>query len=936
MSRTVLASKLLVSMLLVTTLVGGVVAQESFRVELGRDGETLGDMRPVFLKFESRPLPAISPEEVARRYQKLFETSDEPEVRIDALNRLNNIRDRSGRDIGFSEEQEMAVYQEALASYEHILERGAFSGRLDELLYQMAKAHALTGQHQESIQRLRQLVGLYPRSTLVPEARFRIAEAAYAAGDYLEAESGYRQLIESDVDHELTSKTRYMLGWSQFKQGEQAWSRAAESFMALLDQQLPDQSQLMTPPESALDRIEDSFRVLALMASRTGDAGSLASWLSGRDEAVWVHLVYDRLADLHALEGRYARAVSINSAFVERYPDHRAGPEFMAQSVAYWQMAGDDQRARAAREAYVAQYDSEMGYRALSVSQQGVWRDYARFLGDYYYSTATGLNADARSPGAPAVWNKAAGYYEVLAGHSSSTGELLHLAGDARLQAGNADRAIQNFRSAAYDTGYERAAEAGWAAITVLRADLEPQARRSSLTELSQEEQRFSDAFAGDQRLSGLRADLANRWYELGDVEQALSYARSTLTLDHAQAEHRYAAWLVTAGVRQRSGEFGLEERAWRQALTLLEQESSLEDEPGQADRIREQLATAIYRQGERAASHGDATVAVAHFQRVSSVLPGSDVAIKARFDAANTLLKAAQWQTAINELNRFRADFPSHPLAGDVSENLVYAYRESGQQLKAAGELMRGAEQAPEPWPLKLRAAEIYHQASATSDRNVIYRQWLAIAPTPENGGEHLKQQTMRQRLIESEPDADAIRQALVASEADSPWHSEETLVWAGQASLVLGAQVAENFARIALVHPLEASLARKQRALEQAQKYFLEAESFAGEAVLSEVLYRRAELYRTLAKDLMASEVPKELNELETMQYQMLLEEEAYPLEERAMDLHTRNHGRLTSHGFDAWIERSLDTLADMHPGRYERELRWMSWNMEENDGV
>ncbi|HCL37988.1 MAG TPA: hypothetical protein DHW72_06270, partial [Marinobacter hydrocarbonoclasticus] len=78
-----------------------VSAQESFRVELGRDGETLGDMRPVFLKFESRPLPAISPLEVARRYQKLFESSDEPEVRIDALNRLNNIRDRSGEDVGF-------------------------------------------------------------------------------------------------------------------------------------------------------------------------------------------------------------------------------------------------------------------------------------------------------------------------------------------------------------------------------------------------------------------------------------------------------------------------------------------------------------------------------------------------------------------------------------------------------------------------------------------------------------------------------------------------------------------------------------------------------------------------------------------------------------------------------------------------------------------
>ncbi|MCW9011929.1 tetratricopeptide repeat protein, partial [Marinobacter sp.] len=143
---------------------GSVSAQESFRVELGRDGETLGDMRPVFLKFESRPLPAISPLEVARRYQKLFESSDEPEVRIDALNRLNNIRDRSGEDVGFSEEREAAIYEEVLESYESILAKGSFSGRLDELLYQMAKAHALTGQPEQSIARLKQLVGLYPNS----------------------------------------------------------------------------------------------------------------------------------------------------------------------------------------------------------------------------------------------------------------------------------------------------------------------------------------------------------------------------------------------------------------------------------------------------------------------------------------------------------------------------------------------------------------------------------------------------------------------------------------------------------------------------------------------------------------------------------------------------------------------------------------------------
>lgn len=918
-------------------------AQESFRVELGKDGETLGDMRPVFLKFETRPLPAISPAEVARRYQKLFEDSDEPEVRIDALNRLNNIRDRSGQNIGFSEEQEAKIYEEVLDSYENILARGSFSGRLDELLYQMAKAHALTGQHQESIQRLRQLVGLYPKSDLVSEARFRIAEAAFSAGQYQEAEAGYRPLLAIDGRQELSTKARYMLGWSQFKQGEQAWNRAAETFMVLLDEQLPGSQQLENPPESGLDMIEDSFRVLALMASRLDDYRTLERWVANRSGSAWRHILYDRLADLHAVEGRYARAVAINEAFVNGYSGHSSEAEFKAQSVTFWQMAGDIDKAREAKAGFVASFQPDHRYPALADHQRKNWQEYSRFLGDYYY--AAGTEADTRGDAASAgsAWARAAGYYEALAPRSGNQGELLHLAGDARLLAGNRVKALENFRMAGYGQGYDRAAESAWAAVTLLREDLDAGNLTNETTEhpqrlsaLSDEAQRYSKAFGVDDRLSGLRADLANRWYDAGDFDQALGYAKATLDWENAGQEERYAAWLVIARVQHRNGEYGLAERAWRQALGLAEKVPALAVSADEQDDIREQLATAVYRQGESAAAAGNATLAVAHFQRVGGVMPGSELAIKARFDAANTLLKASDWMMAVNELNRFRSDYPAHPLTEQTGEKLVLAYQNSGQPLKAADELLASAAETSDPWPLRLRAAAIYHEADETDRRNALYRDWLATAPAPRNAGEHVQQQTMRQRLIDTGATDSATLQALVTIESKSQWHSDETLSWAGEAALQLGTRAADRFAAIALAHPLEDSLVRKQQALEQAQSYFLEAESFAGESVVSEVLYRRAELYRTLAKDLMASEVPAELNELETMQYQMLLEEEAYPLEERAMELHAENHQRITTRGFDNWIGQSLDVLAAMHPGRYSRDLRWMSWTMKENDGA
>ncbi|MBZ0333658.1 tetratricopeptide repeat protein [Marinobacter sp. AL4B] len=923
-------SKRLLPLIVVASLGhSDVSAQESFRVELGKDGETLRDMRPVFLTFEARPLPAISPAEVARRYQKLFEDSDEPEVRIDALNRLNNIRDRSGQDVGFSQAQEAEIYRDVLGSYESILSRGSFSGRLDELLYQMAKAHSLTGQHQESIQRLRQLVGLYPKSVLVPEARFRIAEAEFSAGRYRESERGYQALVSAEPDSELATKASYMMGWSQFKQGGSAWERAANTFMDVLDQQLPGIHQNQQPLSSSLDMIEDSFRVLALMASRMNDHQTLERWLAGRSQSQWFYLLYDRLADLHAIEGRYDQAVAVNNAFVRAHSEHESKPDFLVQNVEFWKIAGEPEPVREAKAEFVAQYLADERYRNLTDHHRKRWQTYGRSLADYYYATGS--------------THQAAEYYEMLAPRSVAEGELMHLAGDARLLAEQDAQALANFRRAAYGADYSQAEEAGWAAITLLRNALPPQSQspkttdaQKALTALSSEEQRYSNAFGAADRVSALRADLANRWYAHGDYENALGYARKTLDWASPSAEQQYAAWLVIARVQQQKREFGLAERAWRQALALAETESQLTVPSHEQNDIREQMAVAIYKQGEQAASTGNSTLAVAHFKRVINVVPGSELTIKSRFDAANTLLKASEWLAAINELKQFRSDYPKHSLTDQVSEKLVLSYRQSEQPLKAANELLASASQLADPWPHRLRAAAIYHDADQIERRNGLYREWLSVAPAAASASEHVLQQTMRYRLIESGASDSATLQALVAKESHSQWHSDETLAWAADAALQLGARAADDFAAIGLVHPLEETLVRKQAALERAQNHLLDAESFAGKAVATEMLFRRAELYRVLAVDLMESEVPTELNELETMQYQMLLEEEAYPLEERALELHSRNHQKIKEQGYDKWIGQSLKALAAMHPGRYSRNLRWMTWAAKENDGA
>ena len=930
----------LLAVLLALAVTQTAQAQESFRVELGRDGETIGDMRPVFLQFKTQAMPAISPVEVARRYRKLFDNADEPEVRIDALARMSNIQRLTDQDVSLDPEEEQRIYREAIPSYKALIEKGTYEGGPDELFYQLAKAYAFIGDTESSTEHLKQLVNRYPNSSLVPEARFRVAEAAFSAEQYSVAEQEYGRVISGQGGASLETKARYMQGWSQYKQGPPAWQRAAVSFLEVLVGLSQQTAQFTKVPTADAGLVEDTFRIVALMAADAEGVESIADWSLDLDQNAVVDgfsdLLYDRLADLYATRQNFARSVAVNQAFIANYPGHPQRPEFLAQSVEVWRMAGQAAQVRQARADYVAAFSTPEQYAQLEPDHQQRWRTFARTLADYHYDQGENSSGTARTE----EFTAAAGYYSQLAPRQETgAGETRRLAGDAWLQSEQYANALVAFRKAAYGSSdYADAVDAGWAALLIERGALDGMnSLKISLDQFADSSEKWTSTFPADERIPQLSSDLANRLLARKNHQRARDFAQTALDHPATTAAIQYSALLVLGETHVADGSYGLSESAWRKALGLISSGSVSEVTADEVRQLRRQLATSIYRQGEQAAEAGKTDVAVAHFQRIDSALPGSDIAIKGRFDAANTLLQAERWLPAVNELSRFRQDYPAHPLAQSISEKLVFAYVSSGQPVRAADELMSGAG-AP-ALDRQLRAAELYHQAGAISRRNEIYAVYLDR--TSATGGadtseDHLRHQRFRQRLIESDISPNRYREDMVTAELDSRWHSEETLDWSGRAALKLAEIPSNRFAAIELRVPLAESLGRKQQLLEAARNRLEQAQQLGTPVVVAQATFGEAELYRRLAGDLMASEAPPELNEMEAMQYQMLLEEEAFPFEEKAISLHETNHRRLAEGVFNQWVEQSLQVLAELFPGRYARSLRWMSLTGEPEDGA
>jgi hypothetical protein len=75
-------------------------------------------------------------------------------------------------------------------------------------------------------------------------------------------------------------------------------------------------------------------------------------------------------------------------------------------------------------------------------------------------------------------------------------------------------------------------------------------------------------------------------------------------------------------------------------------------------------------------------------------------------------------------------------------------------------------------------------------------------------------------------------------------------------------------------------------------------------------------------MANDLVKSERPKGLSDLELEQYTILLEEQAEPLSDKAIAIHTRSTRTWSSRKcMTSYVQKSFDALAELSPGRYNK---------------
>lgn len=881
--------------------------------------------------------PITDAENRAREnYRQFLELSNtDPKRAAEALRRLGDLELEAGEtnDLNRGVDRLRAeTYAKAVGLYQKLLKDHPDFPRNDLVLYQLSRAQESGGEPLAALATLDRLIAQFPKTPLLDEVQFRRGEILFAHERYEHAERAYTAVLALDAKSAFHEQALYKLGWSQFKQDR--YDEDLATFLKLLD------GRLAGIPAADVDRhieslsrpvrelLDDTLRVMSLSFSYLEGEKTMRQTLHAHQDPEYGHLLYLSLAAQYLEEKRYVDSAAVLTGFVDAQPLHPRAPYLTMQAVASLGQGKFPDEVFAARERFVNRFGLDQPFwnaqkpedhpQVIAFLQESVWT-----LAQVHHAAAQDKAAN-KAERDRNYQLAAEGYRRYLAyfPQDPKAAESQFLLGEVLFESSDYANAVTAYEATAYDyPAHARSAEAGYASLlayqrheTSLSGDDKTQWHRRFVDA----ELRFASTFPDDSHAVAARVDAAEGLYTSGALDAAIAAAEPATTAGDANL--RRVAWLVLGHAHFDSGRFDRAEAAYRE-VQQIDTAANRRD----AD-LSERIAASIYRQAEQARDAGQPEQAAAAFLRVAQAAPDSKIRATADYDAAQAYLAAGNTAAAVPVLENYRREHPKSPLVNAVTASLALAYAQLNNPA-AATEFERIANTpelaAAERQEALRQAAKQFAAHGDDSNEGRVLAAYIKRYPDAFDDNLEATQRLtdLAAKRHDDKARVDGLKQLIALDAGAGAKRTPRSRFLAGRATLALTIPTRDAFLAIPLKAPLKTSLKAKRAKMEEALTMYGKAADYGVAEVLTEATFQIGEIYSGLAKALYASEKPKGLDAEAREQYDVLLQEQAFPFEEKAIELHEANAKRARDGIYDEWVRASFQRLATLVPGRYAR---------------
>jgi TolA-binding protein len=900
----------------------------------GRKGDTIGSLSKKRVKVKE-DVPVVSSRSKAINQYKQLVNEDPENVHPEVLRRLGDLRMEETEDVMAENVQapNKSSYSETIKLYEDVLAKHSAYPNRDRVLYQLSRAYELSGEHEKALKALDQLVYEYPDSAYFGETQFRRAEIFFVEKHYGQAEDAYESVIKQGPEGRFYIHSLYKHGWSHFKQAD--YDYGIPSFNKVLDSLLANGveeeqiAQLSQPDQELLD---DTLRAISLSFAYLGGPDELSKFYAEAGRKPYEILVYERLGKQYLDKRRWSDAANTYRQFVETHQFSPKAPHFQVKSIEAYKKGEFPSEVLRAKKQFVVDYNLKSEYWAHNdVTKSNdivtLLKSTITDLAKHYHSIA---QKERKKPkeyyDEAATWYSA--YLESFPKDERAPEMNFYLA-EVQYETKQYANAVREYEKTAY--GYKKhpkSAESGYAAIIAYNEWLKQEnnaAQQAAIkNQLIDSSFKFTENYPEHPEVAKVMTVTAEELYARKDYARATK-ASDIIIKDHANADKKLvlSAWTVKANSEFDTAQYGASEKAYIEALNRVDANEDLR-EP-----LKERLAASVYKQGEASKQAGDLDAAVSHYLRVGQVVPDAEIRATAQYDASAALLELEDWGRASTTLEDFRHRFPKSELQEDVTKKLAVSYDKGGQHLKAAKEYEVIGSNSKDPSlqrEARLHAAELYGKGGDFYGAEQSLQTYIKDHPKPTEPA-----MEAMQKLVDMYAERKYIddklnwqRKIIDADARAGAERSDRTKFLAANAKLDLAKLEYDTFSQIFLLHPLKKNLQRKKKQMQIALDAYESASNYKVAQVTTAATYWTAKIYQDFSVALLESDRPSGLSAEEFDQYEILLEEQAYPFEEQAIEIHELNAARISDDVYDEWVKKSMAELAVLSPAQYVKAER------------
>src|SRR5690554_2637632 len=838
------------------------------------------------------------------------------ELEMDRINQLMK-NARSTQDDAVEDRLYRESLEKTLSLLQTSLKEYPDAKSTDKTLYQLARTYDQLGDYEQSLAALRQLSGKYPGSPYYAEAQFRIAENAFIEGDYITAEDAYSEAVFTSAGDSFYERSLFKRGWTRYKQG--LYLEAADDYLAALKHHRFDDYEVLSNSEK--DHFDEYFRAIGLTFANLQSAEILQEYFSDETDFKYLYHAYKVISDIYLKQERFSDAAETLQQFVSANPGSPKVPQAYLQQLEIWRLGNFKNRFQEAMEKFYVRFNPETPY----------WQDHnnpadkkivAEQLRHYILLVATWYQEDYQRKSNSKVFNQANDWYQRYLTHYTpyAQQDKVYITYAELLNAENKPQeALGYFELAAYDGNIVLNKDAAYA--TIVLSDKLHQSDKSNPIWIEKHLQ-YS-------RISAQLYQAETRYHSvaLHAAELAFNSKRYEDAIDLGNVLPDSTASKILYNANVIKGLSYLQLADFKRAELIFSDLQEQDLNQAEQRKVNDNLALAIYQQGESSIKANQINDGIASYARVAQRAPNSEIAPKALYEAIALAMQHKQWNDAITHIQRFQQLYPKHSLNKDATRQLSTAYLNSGQGIEAARafeQLSAQEENQDVKMAALWKAAELYESKNNYDAAIRSYRSYANTytRPYPQYMEAMYKLTQLYQKTRDLDKNYFWQEKIVSADNLVSKNHkTERTNFIAANISLDMARAKHQAFERKQLIEPLTQNLRIKKKLMQETIALYGQASAYSHPDITTESTYSIGKIYQHFASALLDSERPRHLTGEELEQYNILLEDQAFPFEEKAIEFYEINLARTKDGTRSDWIINSYKALTTLFPVRYNR---------------